>query len=167
LLRFAVVLSDISSFPAFLYPDHKVGLRTMANREVYERLKVQLPLDAVVEYNPDIEFGYFVSGLFSNRQTFAAGKNCGTEFGGDTNLCRKVFPQLADIFQSASLSEQDVNALCRNFGISALVVNSIDPVWNNGGSWIWKTPPFAANEFTRAYLIGSENSASLRGRARK
>lgn len=153
LLRFCAVFSDLTSFPALFYNDHQMGLRTMANREVYETLKVQLPANAVVQFNPRGELDYFMFALYSNRQTFAVGTTCGTEFGGDMNLCRQVFPQVDDIFRSGSLSAQDVNALCQRFGISALVVNSIDPVWALPGSWIWKMQPAAANEFTRAYVM--------------
>lgn len=161
LLRFSAILSDVSPFPSYFFTDHKMGLRTMGNREVYDSLKAQLPANAVVEFNSESDIDYFEFGLFSSRPAFAVGKTCGTEFGGDMDLCKQVFPQVSDIFRLPSLSEQDVSAMCQKFGISALVVNSIDPVWSFPDSWIWKAQPVAANEFARAYVIKSVNSSAL------
>ena len=66
----------------WLAPDHQLGERTYALRQVYERLKSELPGNALVQQNPNGVPGDLFYGLYADRQTAAETSSCGVAFGG-------------------------------------------------------------------------------------
>lgn len=150
------VLSDSGRVKAaeFLGPDRQVGKRTYALRQVYERLQSVLPEDAVVQHNPNRDLDDVFSELYSERQVAAGDRSCDIPFGGSPAACASVVNRVAPLFEGSSTREE-AEAVCRAFGISALVFRDTDPVWTVPGHWMRSTPALAANGYVRAVVCGT------------
>jgi hypothetical protein len=134
---------------SFLGPDRQLGKRTYALRQVYERLQSVLPERAVVQHNPSREVDDIFSELYSERQAAATDRSCDVPFGGTPAACAKVVDRVGPLFDRVTRWE-DAQAVCREFGISALVFRDTDPAWRIPGHWIWRTPVLAGNGYVRA-----------------
>jgi len=141
-------------------PDHSVAGRNFSARVVYEQLRSLLPVTAVLQQNPDLENPVYW-GLYSNRQTAAAGLNCGIEFGGNRSRCSELYPGLAGLFQSGD-SPDRAASICRMSNIDVLVVTDGDPVWKISDSWVWKVTPIVAADSARAFLMNPAMAALVK-----
>jgi hypothetical protein len=45
--------------------------------------------------------------------------------------------------------------VCRAYGISVMLVDNTDPVWNHRDSWVWTRTPWLANDYVRAFACGT------------
>lgn len=157
LLRGFPVLSDFAPVTRYaaLGTDGRLGKRTYAARQVYERLRETLPPAAVLEHNPDTDPGFIPYGLYADRQLAAETHGCGTVFGGDANLCAGMYPILSGLFNPpAAAPAPEVDAVCDQFAISVLVARDTDRVWADPRSWIWNRKPLAATSMVRALPCG-------------
>ena len=164
MLRFFPVISDRFAIPkyAFLAMDQSLGRRTYAVREAYEKLKQVLPGDAVVQHNPNTNPGDLPYGLYADRQTAADTAGCGVVFGGDTKLCNSLIPQLNRLFlQPGGVQANEVDSVCRQLSIDALVVKDTDRVWRDRDGWVWKKAPYIANDYARVFLCGGGHLHAL------
>lgn len=152
MLRIYPVLLDTFNMPRYhwLAPDHRLGERTYALREVYERLGRELPENAIVQQNPKAIPGDLFYGLYADRQTAVETPSCGVVFGGDASLCESVRTPVEEVFDRGG----DVDQVCRDLSISAVVVKDTDAVWNDKGSWVWTKSPLIGNSYARAFLCG-------------
>jgi hypothetical protein len=158
MMRIYPVLSDDLAIPRYhwLAPDHKLGERTYALRQTYEALDKVLPKRAIVQQNPNAVPGDLFYGLYAARQTAAEGGACGALFGGPTALCPGILTLINGLFsESAQLSYAQVEDICRQLSIDAVVVKDTDGVWGDRGSWVWKAEPVIGNGYSRAFLCGS------------
>ncbi len=123
----------------WLAPDGNLGERTYALREVYEKLKTELPKNSIVQHNPNTEAGDLFYGLYADRQTAAETAGCGVVFGGSAALCPGILMPIQELFApSGSLDFAQVDQVCRQLSIAALVVKDTDGVWKDKASWVWK-----------------------------
>ncbi len=155
MLRAYPVLLDELAIPRYhwLAPDHKLGERTYALRTTYEALDRILPASAIVQQYPGTNPGDMFYGLYANRQTVAEGLSCGAVFGGPQALCAATLAGIEPLFSSsAQLSYAQVETICRDYSIDAVVVKDTDSVWRDQDSWIWKAQPAIANAYSRAFL---------------
>ncbi len=144
-----------------LSPDRQLGKRTYALRQVYERLQSVLPESAVVQHNPDRDTDDLFSELYSERQAAATTRSCDAPFGGTPAICAKVVDRVSPLFAGLARGEE-ARAVCREFGISALVFRDTDPAWRMPGHWMWKAPALAANDYARAVTCGPTPPAERR-----
>jgi hypothetical protein len=118
---------------------------------VYERLGRELPEKAIVQQNPNATPGDLFYGLYADRQTAVETPGCGIVFGGTAALCESVLAPIQKVFDHGS----NVDQVCREFSLSAVIVKDTDAVWSNKTSWVWaKTPPIG-NSYARAFLCGA------------
>ena len=156
-LRSFPVIADETNIPRhrWLSSDRNLGSRTYALRQLYEDLKTKMPPTAVLQHNPDVAPGDLPYGLYADRQTVAETLSCSTVFGGDPVLCSEIIDRIRDLFEKRKAIEADqVDAICKDLSIDALIVQDTDPVWADGNSWIWKKRPAIANRYARAFVCG-------------
>jgi hypothetical protein len=155
MLRIYPLLSDKLPLPRYhwLAPDHKLGERTYALRNTYEELDRTLPASAIVQQNPETHPGDLFYGLYANRQTVVEGESCGAAFGGPQALCPATLAAIDPLFSApAHLTYAQVQGICNEYSIDAVVVKDTDSVWRDTDSWVWKAKPVIANEYSRAFL---------------
>jgi hypothetical protein len=152
MLRIYPILLDDFSIPRYhwLAPDHHLGERTYALREVYERLGRELPENAIIQQNPDAVPGDLFYGLYADRQTAVETPSCGAIFGGPAALCVSVVAPVREVFDS----DAHVDQICRELSISAVIAKDTDTVWANRDSWVWRREPLVGNNYARAFLCG-------------
>ncbi len=152
------ILSDLYHLQTYtwLSPDQQLGRRTFALRRAYRELDRLLPPSAVVQANPRGGMGNLQAALYSGRQMVANASNCGTVFGGSAKFCNDVIlPQLKPLFDNQHpVTNEEVDKVCREFSINALLFEDIDPVWKDKSSWIWKAQPLLSNQFVRVIKCG-------------
>ena len=156
-LRLLPLIADSTNIHKYkwLSPDRKLGERTYALRQLYERAKQRLPEFAVMQHNPDTDPGDLFYGLYADRQLAAEGLGCGIVFGGNAASCAHIIGPIADLFKKTGVVDPaQVEIACNSLSIDALIVKDTDPVWLDKNSWVWKKQPFFANEHGRAFACG-------------
>ncbi len=158
LFRFYGFATDSGLSKSEFFAQGETGRRTFAFREAYERLRHILPASAIVQTNPAGKWNDFPFGLYALRQTAAMNESCGAEFGGDPLLCKNAYDAIEGIFSDTShLSLQQVQAICRQYQISALVMRNTDGAWRDQSSWMWQQAPLIANDYVRVYRFGTQD----------
>ncbi len=156
-LRSFAILADATDAPdaKWISPDRNLGRRTYALRQFYEALKEKLPRSAIIQHNPNTDPGDLPFGLYADRQLAAETLGCGTVFGGDPASCARIIRPIDDLFETPRIAEMvDIDKICTNLSINALIAKDTDRVWADGKSWIWKKQPLLANSYARAYRCG-------------
>ncbi len=164
MLRWYPVLLDDLSIPRYrwLAPDHSLGKRTYAMRQLYEGLKRKLPERAIVQHNPSVSPGDVFFGLYADRQAAAETPTCGAVFGGDPALCPGVLAPIRELFEgSRRITATELEATCRGLSIDALVVKNTDKVWADKSSWVWQERPLLANEYGRVVGCGKARAEGI------
>ena len=164
MLRMFPILSDRGAIPKQIWPlwvvgNPQFGKRAYALRSAYEALDSQLPPSAILQSNPASE-DLILHMLYSGHDAAAGNGECGITFGGDAGVCAQRLRRLAALFDLPDGS--DLDATCREYGIDALVVESLDPVWRDPSSWIWRQWPVVANDYVRAFRCGETADAIRR-----
>jgi hypothetical protein len=159
MLRFYPILLDHGRVTAlesatWMPPDGQLGERTYALRSVYDRLSVDLPQQAIVQYNPD-GTTYVPRGLYLLRETAVGSSSCGAVFGGDASRCKSRWESIEPLFENPTPTQSaSVDGVCREYGISTMLVDDRDPVWKQRDSWVWTRTPILANDRVRAFSCG-------------
>jgi len=136
------------------------GDRTYLLRQIYQDLKKRLPVQAVVQQNPNSVPGDVFYGLYADRQAAAETSQCGVVFGGDPALCSSVITPINDLFEKpGAVSADRVDAVCKDLSVDALVAKNPDKVWADKSSWVWQRQPVLSNEYARAFLCGKAAGA--------
>ena len=91
-------------------------------------------------------------GLYGERQVAASDWFHGSLFGIAPDAYSAAEQGLDPLFWPG-LSWDQTKAVCRNYGISVLVVQDADPIWGDNGSWIWRRVPGFAGERVRVFLV--------------
>jgi hypothetical protein len=88
---------------------------------------------------------------------------CGAVFGGDASQCRKRTEILQPLFENPTQAQgAGLDAICREYGISTMLIDDQDPVWKHHDSWAWTRTPILANDHARAFSCGdSEQQVKL------
>ena len=154
ILRFDGILADRGIVGSSFSPDRQLGRRTYALRVAYNELKRRLPVNGVVENNPQADYSDLFYGLYADRQTAAYGPSCGAEFGGNPKVCASIYPSIASVFiDRQGLNAEQVEALCAHIGIDAIVLKDLDVVWQDRRSWAWQLHPAISTDYARVYLF--------------
>ena len=143
------VLQDVLS------PNEQWGRRTYATRQVYQWIRNELPNTAVVQHNPDIPIHIF-NGLYGDRQVVAADDHHGALYGIPYSSYDSIASRISQVFSIDNRDFDQIDDLCQEFSISALVVKDTDPVWSNHQSWVWKRKPLFGNDFAKVFACRSE-----------
>jgi len=158
MLRMYPILQDEgkvrSDTLVWLERDHELGQRTYALRSVYGTLRAMLPVDAVVQYNPNAA-DFIPHELYSGRSAAMGLPHCGANFGGEVSHCEGRVQSVAPLFDKPSRSANaDLDTVCRQYGIDVMLVDDRDPVWEQRDSWAWSRKPLLANSYVRAFTCG-------------
>jgi len=151
-LRFLLPIADrgaaSASNPHVAALPHKAFIANIG----YGELNRRIPINAVVQYNPQDDWNFWKNVDYANvnRQTAIAGDGlwCGAELGGDPSGCPAMLADIPPLFRNAT-AQQALSA-CRKHSIQYLAVNIYDPVWHNPVSWVWKLNPIVADPEFRA-----------------
>jgi hypothetical protein len=130
------------------------GPEAFAIRDAYARLDRSIPLNAIVQYNPESKVAIQLNVDSHYQAVDAFDPGCGTVFGGSLQQCQIVEAQLGRIFNpdpGVKLTKSDVSQICRSLRIDTLIVIARDPIWSQTGSWVWQATPSIANDFVRIY----------------
>jgi hypothetical protein len=120
-------------------------------REAWEFVRSHTGSSAVVQHNPATDLA-IAWGLYGERQVAAADRFHGPLFGIAPDAYRVIERRLDPLFRPG-LSWVRTKAVCREYGISALVVEDRDVVWGDEHSWIWKRDPEFAGKRVRVFFI--------------
>ncbi|MFZ1941980.1 MAG: hypothetical protein WBF45_02460 [Acidobacteriaceae bacterium] len=151
MLRTYSILDDAGHIPhpaAWLPAPPNVGTYTFDIRQAYSYLDRTLPKYAIVQYNPMTD-DYLPLLMYSRFQSVDAFPDCGTEFGGDVNLCAPAQTALTDLFNKAGT--YDIQNVCKRLSIDVLVARETDPAWKDPTSWVWTNRPLVSNSYIRAF----------------
>ena len=155
-----------------LLSDH-LGERFLAMRSAWRQLDKVLPPDARVQFDPFAALQPALS-RYSNRQLVASDGGCGTAFGGNYDLCPPVRAQLRHLFDEektsiivdgvtldavpeTTITVADFDRTCHALSLSAVLVESTDPVWSQPGSWATTLQPAFDSPTIRAFLCPGAN----------
>jgi len=153
MLRMFPVLADSGAIagPSWMAPNRPFGKRAYALRSVYELLDAQLPKSAVLQSNPATA-DPILHMLYSGHDAAAGDGECGTDFGGDPDVCAQRLQKLAPLFDLPDGSGLD--AVCQEYGIDAVIVEDSDRAWHEPSSWVWNRRPAVANDYVRTFRCG-------------
>ncbi len=118
----------------------------------YTQLNRRIPRSAVVQFNP-MEPNMLLGAMdqmYVNRQIAIAGdkSGCGATLGGDPRGCPIMAAAIDALYRGADGAQ--ARRVCRSLGIQVLIARLYDPVWKDGGSWVWTLPPIVAQKDFRA-----------------
>ena len=151
LLDYGKVHADTSDW---IDTDHQLGERTYALRSIYDQLSKRLPSEAVVQYNPNATT-LTSHGLYSLHDAAVGLPLCGAVFGGSVSRCQSRTDALTRLFAHPTAeSNAAFDSVCREYGISTVLVDDSDPVWTQQDSWVWTRAPALANGRVRAFSCG-------------
>jgi hypothetical protein len=140
-------------------PGLKFGERTYWLRVGLDQFNRLTSSTAFVQFNP-VRDEVAIIHLFSARQAVMGDPFCASDFGGDLQACRNVFPTFAAVFNSPSAARKlNLDGFCDEFHINVLVATDIDPVWQDRESWVWLRPSLVANPSMRAIPCGKVSMA--------
>lgn len=157
MLRMFPVLLDRGAiarpnWPGWVVAHEHFGKRAYALRSAYVALDSELPSSAVLQNSPASD-DLILHMLYSGRDSAAGNGECGVDFGGDANVCALRIRRLDPLFEFPDGS--DLDATCRAYGIDAVVVEALDPVWREPSSWVWARRPDIASDYVRAFRCGA------------
>jgi len=155
MLRVYAPLSDRYHWTDFIQVAN--GDDSFALRSAYAELDRVVPINTVVQYNPDNKLTTQML-VYSRYQQAAGDPGCVTPFGGSAAECAHVQVGLQAIFDphfGGNSSKAEVDRICQSLHINVLLVNALDPIWNRKDSWVWQDTPMIQNEFVRVYRCGS------------
>ncbi len=159
--RFHPVLMDANLIAPEEWTNEELGIgaSTASLRQIYATLNGVLPADAVVQHNPNAMQDH-ASGLYADRQRVLMGAGDYTSFGGNSQDQERARKELAKVF-AADSTDSDLETVCREYHIDAVVVKNNDAVWLNPQSWVWKRSSLAAASAARAFAC-APNYANAR-----
>jgi hypothetical protein len=158
MLRIYPILQDKGltdpSVVSWLDQDFQLGKRTYAMRSIYGSLGALLPPGAIVQYNPNAA-SFIPHQLYSGHGASMGGFQCGAVFGGDISRCLARIHSIQPLFLKTSPSQSaDLDNICREFGITVMLVDDLDFAWRQRNSWVWTRTPLLANDHARAFACG-------------
>ena len=130
------------------------GRQSFQIRDAYAALDRVTDQKSIVQSNPESNLRLYLLQYSRYQAVDAFYPDCAIAFGGSLSDCHKVEPSVKSIFNpdpGYSPSMSDVEGVCQRLGIKVLVVTSIDPIWTNAASWMWRSKPFVSNDFVRMY----------------
>lgn len=153
LIRIWPILIDlnVAGFPNQLSPDTQLGKRTYASRLAYEFIRDNLSAAAVIQQNP---LGGIdrPSGLYGTRQ-FAISLNA--PYNVPLNILNDNKYQISRIFMSETrISWGMIDSICENYYIDVIIVDDVDPLWNQLAELSLLRSPIYSNNYYSIFLCG-------------
>ncbi len=148
------------------YPVEGLSYRLYDVRDAYRQAARLLPADSLLQFNPTSALQP-AFGLYATRQLVAADLKCGTPFGGNERLCYQVYDTIQSVFGNAGSDQsedkrtpviatvEDLDAMCGQFSIDAVLASSVDAAWAQPDSWVWTRKPMYANNSVRLIPCGA------------
>ena len=148
------------------YPVEGLSYRLYDVRDAYQQVARLLPANSLLQFNPASVLQP-AFGLYATRQLVAADPKCGTPFGGDEALCYQVYDRIQSVFGNAGSDQsedrrtpvvakvEDLDALCGQFSIDAVLASSVDAAWAQPDSWVWTRKAIYANNSVRLIPCGA------------
>ena len=116
---------NVAGFPNSLSPDTNFGSRTYDAKLAYEYINTHLPIDAIIQYNPDIYLDR-PSGLYGERQIAISDI---AAYGIPETTFKIMQSDVATIYERDTTWEE-IDNKCAEYSIDTLVINDLDPLWN-------------------------------------
>ena len=154
MLRAATVLYDQSHVAGlnWMDSDRQLGKRTYALRTMYESVAAMVSPSAIVQNNPATD-DFIPRSYYSGRDSAADTYNCSLLQGEERVLCEERVRRVTMLY---AMRTDELQAVCREYGIDVIVAQDTDPAWNDPESWVWQRRPLFANDFARAFECKSE-----------
>lgn len=147
----ALVDQNVAGFPNGLSPDTQLGKRTYAARIAYSFVRDQLPMDLVVQPNPEGGIDR-QSGLYGTRQ-IAISANA--PFNVPVSLLEKNVDRISEIFTvNDDRTWERIDGLCKEMFIDVLIADDLDPLWENLSLLSRQRDPLYENEYFAVFECG-------------
>lgn len=126
------------------------------------------PDTEAIQFNP---IGVLLSPqvYFNTHQIASWDTGCGTSFGGDYSRCAPIFQSMLFLYgntERGALRSRarntaqdgaadrvatlaDLDAVCRQLKLRAVVADATDSIWSHPASWVWTGPALVANSTVR------------------
>ncbi|HBY09541.1 MAG TPA: hypothetical protein DEH22_17800, partial [Chloroflexi bacterium] len=156
MLRFWTIGIDanIVGFPSEFSPDTQLGSRTYAARQAYEYIRDYLPLNWIVQDNPTTILDR-PSGLYGTRQMVISDH---TAYGVSAEAYESLVNQVKVIFESETLTWEQIDSLCQEYSIDLLIFKDIDPIWRNIELIGSQRSPVYDNDYYALFQCGVDQS---------
>ena len=115
---------NVAGFPNTLSPDTNFGARNYDAKLAYEYININLPLTAIIQYNPNIYLDR-PSGLYGERQVAISDR---TSYGIPLTTFQAMQKDVATIFEHDTTWEE-IDKKCIQYSVDALVIDDLDPLW--------------------------------------
>lgn len=115
-------------------------------------LNAHLPEGAAVQAQPDVERAYSY-GLYGRFPMPVSDHHNGRLFGAPATAVEARIFEIAPIFSNPTISYAEVLRIAAHYGISALVVTALDPVFSDTKSWAASIPASYSNAHVRVFLL--------------
>ncbi len=147
----AMVDLGITGFPNGLSPDVQLGKRTYSSRLVYEFIRESLSGDVVIQNNPSMGLDR-PSGLYGSQQLAIS-------YNAPYNVPLTVLSENSDAISGIFNSEMEItwmkiDSICDQYYIDVIIINDIDPVWNQLSTLDIQRTPIFSNNYYSIYTCG-------------
>lgn len=116
-------------------PQDAVQRATLGDEiEAWSWLGAHLPEGAAVQSQPNVERA-FSYGLYGRFPTPVSDHHNGRLFGAPASAVEARIAEIAPIFSDPAISYPDVLRIATHYGVSALIVTALDPVFADTKSW--------------------------------
>ena len=132
---------------------------TMMVREAYEWQDEHLPVDAVIQHDPDIELfpgdqtEYFHS-LYGNRQVAVADRLYSRAYGINDAMFDSSFTKVRRLFLQ-DLTPEEGAELAARLNIDGVFIKHTDLIWDDSTSWLTPFDPVYESTCCRIYLTNA------------
>jgi hypothetical protein len=144
---------NVAGFPNNLSPDTNFGSRTYDAKLVYEYINTHLPIDAVIQYNPNIYLDR-PSGLYGERQVAISDI---AAYGIPESTLKTMQNDVATIFEHNTTWEE-IDKKCTQYSIDALVINDLDPLWKHLPDMEKQRGPIYQNQYYAVFDCGTSSA---------
>jgi hypothetical protein len=132
-------------------PDARLGERTYSARLAYDYLRDQVPADAITQNNP-LGFLDRPSGLYGTHQMAISDR---TIYGVPLEVYNEFSSDIGSIFVNKAVNWESIDEKCEKYSIDILIINDIDPLWNDLQSLKKDRLPLYENSYYAIYSCGN------------
>ncbi|MGL6073812.1 MAG: hypothetical protein ACRC8S_06580 [Fimbriiglobus sp.] len=155
LLKIALVLGVLGTIAELVLhrttSEGERGPIALQLRKAYLWIEGNTPKEAVIQHNPYRNFE-FLQGSYTYRQTAVVDYVYGGLFGINAEMLKSVIEPCTAMFSTHS-SVSQVLETCDRFKITVLVVQSVDPIWQDEKSWARRCPAAYEDADVRVILV--------------
>lgn len=150
LLRTWPIIADtgFAKVPNSFSPDHQLGNRTLAARQMYEYINGNLPKGVIIQINPSTQVDRTL-GLYSNRQLAVS---VHTAFGIPTQELQQKLTSVSETFKLTNWSLIDKS--CDQNLINVLIFSDLDKIWGSLPELEKSRTPLYNNSYYAVFSCG-------------